>query len=126
MKELSKTGVSGVNLFGQVDDVDARGYLNAVDFEEFEEDDNPKRIRARLNVVTVVLVYDNVFPPPFSFFYGELELIGSRRIQRCCFRCFRDLLDDILQLISYDYRHSMQKICHLQLYQQSWHIVKGH
>lgn len=63
MKELSKTGVAGVNLFGQVDDVDARGYLNAVDFEEFEDDENnnaSKRNQAKWNVVTVVLIYDNV------------------------------------------------------------------
>ncbi len=64
MKELSKTGVAGVNLFGQVDDVDARGYLNAVDFEEFEDDDiTSKRSRAKQNVVTVVLIYDNVASP---------------------------------------------------------------
>src|SRR5436190_23940039 len=63
MKELSKTGVAGVNLFGQVDDVDARGYLNAVDFEELEDDENnnaSKRNQAKWNVVTVVLIYDNV------------------------------------------------------------------
>jgi len=64
MKELSKKGVAGVNLFGQVDDVDARGYLAAVDYEDLEtSDDNPaaaKRSRARRNVVTIVLVYDNV------------------------------------------------------------------
>ena len=63
MKELSKTGVSGVNLFGQVDDVDARGYLAAVDFDDMETPDDTaaaSRIRARRNVVTVVLVYDNV------------------------------------------------------------------
>lgn len=69
MKELSKTGVIGVNLFGQVDDVDARGYLAAVDFEEFEEEDNSvaaKRVRGRRNVVTVVLIYNNVrTSPPF-------------------------------------------------------------
>ena len=62
MKELSKTGVAGVNLFGQVDDVDACGYLNAVDFEEFDDDDTSKRTRARRNVITVVLIYDNVSP----------------------------------------------------------------
>jgi len=70
MKELSKTGVAGVNLFGQVDDVDARGYLNAVDFED--EEDNPAaaaKIRARRNVVTVVLVYDNVSSPTFRNFF---------------------------------------------------------
>ena len=63
MKELSKKGVAGVNLFGQVDDVDARGYLNAVDFEELEDDENnnaSKRNQAKWNVVTVVLIYDNV------------------------------------------------------------------
>jgi len=63
MKELSKTGVAGVNLFGQVDDVDAAGYLAAVDFED--EEDNPiaaKRIKARWNVITVVLIHDNVGP----------------------------------------------------------------
>lgn len=64
MKELSKTGVAGVNLFGQVDDVDAKGYLAAVDYEDLEAtDDNPvaaKRIRAKRNLVTVVLIYDNV------------------------------------------------------------------
>jgi hypothetical protein len=63
MKELSKTGVSGVNLFGQVDDVDAKGYLAAVDYEDLEmPDENPtgNRVRAKQNLVTVVLVYDNV------------------------------------------------------------------
>jgi hypothetical protein len=64
MKELSKTGVAGVNLFGQVDDVDARGYLAAVDYEDSDSpDDNPvaaNRVRARRNVVSVVLIYDNV------------------------------------------------------------------
>lgn len=63
MKELSKTGVVGVNLFGQVDDVDAQGYLAAVDPDDFEENDNPaaaRRIRARRNVITVVLVYGTV------------------------------------------------------------------
>lgn len=63
MKELSKTGVSGVNLFGQVDDVDARGYLAAVDFDDMETPDDTaaaSRDRARRNVITVVLVYDNV------------------------------------------------------------------
>jgi len=63
MKELSKTGVAGVNLFGQVDDVDARGYLAAVDYEDSDSpDDNlvaAKRGRARRNVVSVVLIYDN-------------------------------------------------------------------
>ena len=66
MKELSKTGVSGVNLFGQVDDVDARGYLAAVDFDDMESPDDSaaaSRIRARRNVITVVLVYDNVRCP---------------------------------------------------------------
>lgn len=65
MKELSKTGVAGVNLFGQVDDVDARGYLAAVDYEDSDSpDDNlvaAKRGRARRNVVSVVLIYDNVW-----------------------------------------------------------------
>jgi hypothetical protein len=64
MKELSKTGVAGVNLFGQVDDVDARGYLAAVDIDEDldVQDDTPaaNRNRARRNVITVVLIYDNV------------------------------------------------------------------
>src|SRR5579859_6945907 len=64
MKELSKTGVAGVNLFGQVDDVDASGYLAAVDFEDMDTPpDNPaaaKRLRVRRNVVAVVLVYDQV------------------------------------------------------------------
>jgi hypothetical protein len=69
MKELSKSGVAGVNLFGQVDDVDANGYLNAVDFEEFNDDEEiPKRNRARWNVVTVVLIYDNVPPSLFWAF----------------------------------------------------------
>jgi len=64
MKELSKSGVAGVNFFGQVDDVDAVGYLRAVDFDEIDDDDDystaAKRARARRNVVTVVLIYDNV------------------------------------------------------------------
>src|SRR5277367_2099307 len=63
MKELSTSGVAGVNLFGQVDDVDARGYLNAVDFEDTTEENTAvtsKRARARRNVVTVVLIYNNV------------------------------------------------------------------
>src|SRR5579859_7416618 len=63
MKELSKTGVAGVNLFGQVDDVDARGYLAAVDFDDMETPDDTaaaNRVHARRNLVTVVLVYDNV------------------------------------------------------------------
>lgn len=64
MKELSKTGVAGVNIFGQVDDVDARGYLAAVDIDEDldAQDDTPaaNRNRAKRNVITVVLIYDNV------------------------------------------------------------------
>ena len=70
MKELSKTGVSGVNLFGQVDDVNAQGYLDAVDYEDIL-DDNPvtsSRVRARRNVITVVLIYDNVFATPSFWF----------------------------------------------------------
>lgn len=62
MKELSKVGVTGVTSFGQVDDVDAKGYLAAVDYEGV--DDDPKtsaRGRAR-NIVTTVLIYDNVGP----------------------------------------------------------------
>jgi len=65
MKELSKSGVTGVNFFGQVDDVDAVGYLRAVDFEDLDDDDYStaaKRARARRNVVTVVLIYDSVLP----------------------------------------------------------------
>ena len=76
MKELSTSGVAGVNLFGQVDDVDARGYLNAVDFQDTTEENTAvtsKRARARRNVVTVVLIYSNV--TSFSFFVGW-ELIG--------------------------------------------------
>ena len=76
MKELSTSGVAGVNLFGQVDDVDARGYLNAVDFEDTTEENTAvtsKRARARRNVVTVVLIYNNV--TSLSFFVGW-ELIG--------------------------------------------------
>jgi hypothetical protein len=65
MKELSKTGVSGVNLFGQVDDVDARGYLAAVDYENEDDVLVNHRTSARRNVVTVVLVYDHV-----SFVFG--------------------------------------------------------
>jgi hypothetical protein len=69
MKELSKTGVAGVNLFGQVDDVDAQGYLDAVDYEDLDDAAIvSKRIRARRNVVTVVLIYDNVFAPFTSYF----------------------------------------------------------
>jgi hypothetical protein len=119
MKELSKTGVAGVNLFGQVDDVDACGYLNAVDFEEFDDDETSKRTHARWNVFTVVLIYDHV-----SSLFKTCVNECSRRIQRCCFRCFRNLLDDILRLIFYDYRHSMLRICqqlHFLLY---WRIVE--
>jgi hypothetical protein len=65
MKELSKTGVAGVNLFGQVDDVDARGYLAAVDYEDSDTPEEPpvaaKRLRAQRNVVTVVLIHDAVY-----------------------------------------------------------------
>ena len=78
MKELSTSGVAGVNLFGQVDDVDARGYLNAVDYEDTEEPAHvtSKRAKARRNVVTVVLIYDSVrFPPIFCGFFFEHELI---------------------------------------------------
>jgi hypothetical protein len=61
MKELSKTGVNGVDLFGQVDDVDAEGYLAAVDYEDVESlDGSPGRGRAKKNVVTVVLIYNTV------------------------------------------------------------------
>jgi hypothetical protein len=62
MKELSKIGVAGVTSFGQVDDVDARGYLAAVDYEETEDDPgtSSKRTRATRNIVTAVLIYDNV------------------------------------------------------------------
>jgi hypothetical protein len=83
MKELSKTGVAGVNLFGQVDDVDARGYLAAVDFDDDLEshEDNPaaaNRIRARRNVITVVLIYDNVFPvvAVLILVYGFKDLVS--------------------------------------------------
>jgi hypothetical protein len=62
MKELSKRGVAGVNFFGQVDDVDAMGYLKAVDVEEDEDEVSRKR-DARRNVITVVLIYDNVCTP---------------------------------------------------------------
>ena len=119
MKELSKTGVAGVNLFGQVDDVDARGYLNAVDFEEFDGDDTSKRSRARRNVVTVVLVYDNV-SPLLKAYINEC----SRRTQRCCFSYFRNLRDDILQLIFYGCLHNMPRICHQLHFLLYWHIVE--
>lgn len=119
MKELSKTGVAGVNLFGQVDDVDARGYLNAVDFEEFDDDDTSKRSRARRNVVTVVLVYDNV-SPLLKAYINEC----SRRTQRCCFRYFRNSRDDILQLIFYDCLRNMPRICHPLHFLLCWHIVE--
>src|SRR5271155_1485789 len=60
MKELSKIGVAGVTSFGQIDDVDARGYLAAVDYEETEDDPGTStRTRATRNIVTVVLIYDN-------------------------------------------------------------------
>jgi hypothetical protein len=108
MKELSKTGVAGVNLFGQVDDVDAAGYLAAVDFEESDSpDDNPKRSSARRNVVNVVLIYDNVTIPLFKF------LTTSLPIQRPCFNCFRTLLDGILRRIFYGCRRSMLRTCRL-------------
>src|SRR5271170_7617158 len=73
MKELSTSGVAGVNLFGQVDDVDARGYLEAVDFEDTTEDTvTSKRAKARRNVVTVVLIYNNVTSP----FFGLIVLVA--------------------------------------------------
>lgn len=81
MKELSKTGVAGVNLFGQVDDVDARGYLAAVDFDDMETPDDTaaaSRIRARRNVVTVVLVYDNVSCP--LYMRADLQSTDSKTL----------------------------------------------
>src|SRR5271170_2735448 len=79
MKELSTSGVAGVNLFGQVDDVDARGYLKAVDYEDTEESTHvtSKRAKARRNVVTVVLIYNSVLsPPPFAFLeHGFIVLV---------------------------------------------------
>ena len=93
MKELSKIGVAGVNLFGQVDDVDARGYLAVVDYEDSDTADDSKRMRARRNVVAVVLIYDNVFtylcllisslPIPRRYFSYSLRLLGD--IQRHIF-----------------------------------------
>ena len=97
------------------------GYLNAVDFEEFDDDNNSKRSRARRNVVTVVLVYNTVF---HSLLLKTCVNECSRRIRRCCFRCSRNLLDDILQFIFYDYRHSMQRICHRLHFLLYWHIVE--
>jgi hypothetical protein len=115
MKELSKTGVAGVNLFGQVDDVDARGYLAAVDYENSDSpDDNPvaaKRIRARRNVVSVVLIYHNV--------WLWRVVNDSLPIQRVCFSCFRVLRDDILQYIFYGCRRRRRRICRLHRFQQS-------
>lgn len=63
MKELSKVGVIGVTSFGQVDDVDARGYLAAVDYEEIEDDLVTSSCgRATRNIFAAVLIYDNVGP----------------------------------------------------------------
>ena len=96
MKELSKTGVAGVNLFGQVDDVDARGYLAAVDFDDMETPDDSaaaSRIRARRNVVTVVLVYDNVHYPL------ACALTASLRIRRLYSSYSQNLRDGILLFI---------------------------
>jgi hypothetical protein len=107
MKELSKKGVAGVNLFGQVDDVDAKGYLDAVDYEDLDEDSTHvmnSRFRARRNVTSVVLIYNNVF----SFF---MCVNGSLPIQNFCFKYFRNLLGVILRLISFDCRLIMRKIC---------------
>jgi hypothetical protein len=80
---LSKSGVAGVNFFGQVDDVDANGYLKAVDFEELDDDDDEvvvddysaaaKRARARRNVVTVVLIWDSV--PLLPFYFSALRSV---------------------------------------------------
>jgi hypothetical protein len=116
MKELSKTGVAGVNLFGQVDDVDARGYLAAVDIDEdldAQDDNTPaaNRNRARRNVITVVLIYDNVVP--------FLVVANYRlRIQRICFNCFQNLRDGIPRFTFYDYLHSMLRICQKQHFLQ--------
>jgi hypothetical protein len=61
MKELSKKGVRGVDLFGQVDDVDAKGYLAAVDYEDVAElGSSPSKGHARRNVVSVVLIHHAV------------------------------------------------------------------
>jgi len=106
MKELSKTGVSGVNLFGQVDDVDARGYLAAVDFDDMETPDDSaaaSRIRARRNVVTVVLVYDNVHYP------FACALTVSLRIRRLYSSYSQNLRDGILLFIFYGYRRNTQR-----------------
>ena len=71
MKELSKRGVAGVNLFGQVDDVDAQAYLAAVDYEEGLETNGTEMSKrnARQNIVTVVLIYNNVPSRSFSFLF---------------------------------------------------------
>ena len=66
MKELSTSFVAGVNLFGQVDDVDAKGYLDAVDYQDTGDNlVTSKRAKARRNVVTAVLIYNNVPLSPF-------------------------------------------------------------
>ena len=126
MKELSKAGVTGVNLFGQVDDVDAKGYLAAVDFDDFEEHGNPvaaKRVRARRNVVTVVLIHGNVM---LRKIFSGADGFFSLPIQKCCFRCFRGLLDDILLFTFYVCMRSMRKTCRPLLSLLFWHTDEVH
>jgi len=125
MKELSTSGVAGVNLFGQVDDVDAKGYLETVDFEETTEETTAvtsTRAKARRNVVTVVLIYNNVVP--FVFVDG-VDSFFSCLIRRVCFRCFRDLRDDILRRTFYGYHHNMQKICLRRHCLLCWHTEEA-
>ena len=103
MKELSKTGVTGVNLFGQVDDVDARGYLAAVDYQDLDtSDDNPcaaKRNYSKGNVVTIVLIYNNVS----SFLVDADDSLLSRQLYS---KSSRNSHDNIRPCTFCDYHHS--------------------
>jgi len=92
MKELSKVGITGVTSFGQVDDVDARGYLAAIDYDETEDDPvTSTHGRATTNIVTAVLVYSNVWP------YSRVVYRSSHPILVRYSRCSRNLRDDIRQ-----------------------------
>ena len=120
MKELSKKGVAGVNLFGQVDDVDAKGFLDAVDYEDIDEDSNhamSSRFHGQRNVTSVVLIYNNVFSILVS-------VNSSQRIQNSYFKYFRSLLGVILRLTSLDYRLNMRRICRLLPSPQFWRIAE--
>lgn len=91
MKELSKVGVTGVTSFGQVDDVDAKGYLAAVDYEGVDDGSTTSaRGRATRNIVTAVLIYDNVGPSSYL-----VANSASHPILGHYFKCSPNSHDDI-------------------------------